>query len=142
MGQMSEKYFIALTGAKKNIGDFLITVRSLKLLKYIAPEYKYEVKPYWELLDYISFINNSEGIIILDVLGYQMNMYPGVYKLRENLNEIEVPIFILGSGWKGVPGDEITEKLYVFNKTTIEFLDKIESLNGAMGCRDYQTQRV
>lgn len=43
-----EKYIIALTGAKKNVGDFLITYRALELLKDQASEYKIRVLPNWE----------------------------------------------------------------------------------------------
>jgi|GEM_PF-4211101 len=41
-----------------------------------------------------------------------MNMYPGVYKLRKNIDDIKVPIYTLGVECYGTPGDKTTEKLY------------------------------
>lgn len=142
MLKQNSEYFIALTGAKKNVGDFLITKRALKLLKSVAPQYEYVVRPHWESLDEINFINNSKGIIILGGPGFQQNMYPRVYKLSKNLNDIKVPIWTLGTGWKGTPGDKTTEKLYEFTKNTKDLLDKLEVNSNGMSCRDYQTKRT
>lgn len=139
---MTKKYFIALTGAKKNVGDFLITNRAIKLLEHVAPNYNFIIKPHWEEFDDIEFINNSEGIIILGGPGFQMNMYPGVYKLVKDLKDIKVPIHTLGTGWKGIPGDRTTEKLYYFTNSARELLNKMDSTSGGMSCRDYQTERA
>jgi hypothetical protein len=142
MNNIKKKYFIALTGAKKNVGDFLITERAVALLENLAPEYDFILRPHWEQLDSIQFVNNSEGIIILGGPGFQMNMYPGVYKLVSDLNDIKVPIYTLGAGWKGVPGDRTTEKLYQFTSSAKKMLDEMEATRGGMSCRDYQTERT
>ena len=99
MKERNQEYFITLTGAKKNAGDFLITERALKLLNYVAPEFEYRVRASWNELHDIDEVNNSKGIIVLGGPGYGMNIYPGVYKLRKDLNDIQVPVYILGSGW-------------------------------------------
>jgi len=70
MDRKNKRYFIALTGAKKNVGDFLITYRAISLLEYIAPEYDYIIHPHWKELEDKEFINNSEGIIILGRPGF------------------------------------------------------------------------
>lgn len=139
---MNKDYFIALTGAKKNVGDFLITERALTLLENIAPEFDYIKYPSWELLTDIKLINKSKGIIILGGPGFQMSMYPGVYKLRPELKEIQVPIFPLGLGWFGRPGDKTTEKLYKFSDASKSLIDYMENADSGMSCRDYQTLRV
>jgi hypothetical protein len=138
----TQNYYIVLTGAKKNVGDYLITERAIKLLEYVLPDYNFIKQPHWESFDDIDFINKSKGIIILGGPGYQQNMYPGVYKLSENLSDITVPIHILGSGWKGKPGDKTTEKLYKFTETSVSFLKKVNSTKAGMSCRDKQTLRV
>lgn len=142
MNKTDKKYFIALTGAKKNVGDFLITERAISLLEHIAPEYDFVIQPHWRELENIEFVNNSEGIIILGGPGFQMNMYPGVYKLVKNLTNIKVPIHTLGTGWKGIPGDKTTEELYEFTTTAKKLLDKMNNTSAGMSCRDYQTERA
>lgn len=142
MSTKSNNYYIVLTGAKKNVGDFLITQRALVLLENLAPEFRFIKYPRWQNFDDMDFVNNSQGIIILGGPGYQMNMYPGVYKLSEALDNIKVPICILGSGWFGRSGDKITEKLYIFNNTSRKLLSKINSSYAGLSCRDYQTLRV
>lgn len=139
---MSKPYFIALTGAKKNVGDFLITSRALNLLDTISPEYDYILHPHWKKVESVEFINNSQGIIILGGPGFRQNMFPGVYKIVDNVEDINVPIHTLGVGWKGVPGDKTTEKLYRFNNTSTHFLEKMNESVAGMSCRDYQTERV
>lgn len=139
---MTKPYFIALTGAKKNIGDFLITDRALKLLNKIAPEYEYILHPHWKKIENTDFINNSEGIIILGGPGFQQNMYPGVYKFVNNIEDIKVPIHTLGVGWKGTPGDSTTEKLYQFTESSMRLLKKMDNTSAGMSCRDYQTERT
>lgn len=139
---MKKEYFIALTGAKKNLGDFLITERALRLLNYVAPEYDYILMPHWEKFSDLSYVNNSKGIIILGGPGFQENMFPGVYKLTDNLDDITVPIYTLGAGWKGFPGDKVTEKLYNFTSSARKLLKKMNTTTAGMSCRDYQTLRV
>lgn len=127
---------------QKNVGDFLITGRAIELLEHIAPEYEYVLHPHWEKIEDIEFINNSEGIIILGGPGFQMNMYPGVYKLTDSLRDIKVPIHTLGTGWKGVPGDKTTERLYHFTNSAQQMLDTMNDTTAGMSCRDYQTKRA
>ena len=142
MKERNQEYFITLTGAKKNAGDFLITERALKLLNYVAPEFEYRVRASWNELHDIDEVNNSKGIIVLGGPGYGMNIYPGVYKLRKDLNDIQVPVYILGSGWCGRPGDKSSEALYKFTNSGKEFLRMVERTSVGLSCRDYQTLRV
>jgi len=134
-------YYIGLTGAKKNIGDFLISQRSLALLNLLRPDREIIVQPHWESLENkLKLINDSKAIIIFGGPGFQKNMYPGVYKLTENLDKIQVPIIPLGLGWKGFPGDFTSYKQYSFSKSSRKLLDKIASTTPLIGCRDYTTK--
>ena len=138
----NNSYFIALTGAKKNIGDYLITERGISLLKHILPEYQYHVHPNWLEINDIRYINESNGIIILGGPGYQMNMFPDVYNFVADINAVKVPIYLLGSGWYGKPGDKISEQLYRFTDSSKKVLSKINSSIAGLSCRDYQSIRV
>lgn len=96
----------------------------------------------WEEIFDLEFVNSSLGIIILGGPGFQENMYPGVYKLISNLSDIKVPIFTLGSGWSGSPGDFVTERLFRFNNSSRKLIDYIEKTASVISCRDYPTERV
>jgi len=140
---MKKDYYIALTGRKKNIGDFLITDRALKILKHFKPNDDFIVIPHWKTLDdKLDLVNNSKGIIILGGPGYQENMYPGVYKLCSNLDDIKVPIYPMGMGWKGFPGDAFTVKCYKFTDSSLKLLSKISSSVKYLSTRDHQTKLV
>lgn len=143
MLKCNEDYYVVLTGAKKNIGDFLITYRCERLLEKIRPDRKLVKLHHWEnLQDNLELINKSKGIIIFGGPGYQKNMYPGTYKLVEDLDDIKVPIIPMGMGWKGIPGDNQTLKNYKFTNSARKLLEKMEKSSPALSCRDYYTKKA
>ncbi|WP_144478127.1 polysaccharide pyruvyl transferase family protein [Cytobacillus oceanisediminis] len=134
--------YIVLTGAKKNVGDFLIRDRSLKLLKHLKPTEEFKEFNSWEPLDEkLDIVNQSNGIIICGGPGYKQDMYPNVYPLTKNLDDIKVPIYILGAGWYGVTGDQEVMNNYKFTESAKALLNKAAQNNG-LSCRDYFTKRV
>jgi hypothetical protein len=134
--------FIVLTGAKKNVGDFLIRDRSLKLLKFLKPEEEFLELNSWESLDdRVEVINKSKGLIICGGPGYKQDMYPNVYPLVSNLDDIKVPIYILGAGWYGITGDHEVMENYKYTDQARSLLVKVSQNNG-ISCRDYYTKRV
>ena len=79
-------YYVVLTGAKKNIGDFLITQKATELLNIFRPDR--ELIPYraWENLDsHIDILNNSKAILILggpgDINQKCILMFISLYRL-------------------------------------------------------------
>ncbi|MBN1523565.1 MAG: polysaccharide pyruvyl transferase family protein [Spirochaetales bacterium] len=140
---MRKSYYIGLTGAKKNIGDFLITQRCIELLTKFKPDYDIKIFNHWETLENnLDIVNNSKAIIIFGGPGYQYNMYPNIYKLLHNLDNISVPIIPLGLGWKGVPGDYQTLSHYNFSYLSKKLLNKMSKEHRALSCRDYYTHSV
>lgn len=134
--------YIVLTGAKKNVGDYLIRDRSLKLLKHLKPNEEIIEFNSWEPLDdKLEIINSSNGIIICGGPGYKQDMYPNVYPLVKDLDEIKVPIYILGSGWYGITGDFEVLKNYHYTENAKKLLSKVAKNNG-LSVRDYYTKRV
>jgi polysaccharide pyruvyl transferase WcaK-like protein len=67
-------------------------------------------------------------------------MYPRTYPLASNLDDIKVPIVIMGSGWYGVPGDDATLEQYRFNASTKGMFEKIRRQGSNIGVRDYLTE--
>ncbi len=135
--------YIVLTGAKKNVGDFLITERCCQLLKKHRPEHKLFPLPHWESLEeYIDIVNESSAIIINGGPGFQPHFYPGIYKLMPDLEDIKVPIIPMGLGWKGFPGDYLTLKNYKFSQRSMKALNSISDEVEFISCRDYLTKEV
>jgi len=135
--------YIVLSGAKKNIGDYLITERCKRLLKKHRPEHELIQLPHWKTLDNkIDTVNESSGIIIMGGPGFQKYFYPNIYKLMPDINDIKVPIIPMGLGWKGFPGDHITLKKYKFSNKSLKILKKINKNTKYISCRDYLTKKA
>ena len=137
-------YYVLLTGAKKNIGDFLITDRSKKLLRKERPDRMIHELSAWKRFDddQLKLINQSQGIIIAGGPGYQRKMYPRVYPLVSDLKRIMVPIIPMALGWKGRIGDELDIETFRFSKSSQQLLTKIHHTCAYSSCRDLTSQRI
>jgi len=124
--------------AKKNLWDFLIFERAKKLLgKNLDSNSFLEVK-WWEYIsdELLIEINKTKAIIICGWPGLQQSIYPSVYPLRNNLNDINVPIYTLWSWWKWIPWDNASLYKYKFTNKSKQLLDKIKYF----WVRDYKTK--
>ncbi|MBN2342985.1 MAG: polysaccharide pyruvyl transferase family protein [Deltaproteobacteria bacterium] len=132
--------YTLLTGAKINMGDYLITERCRQLLRAHLPNEEQLVLPHWKpLSDHLEQVNASKAVIIMGGPGFQPGFYPRVYKLHTDMNAIKVPIVPLGLGWKGVPGDWETLNRYRFTPESKRVLERISAETRYLGCRDYMT---
>jgi hypothetical protein len=135
--------YTLLTRAKKNIGDFLIFDRAKKLISHFKKSNDYRILNAWEPLDdHLNEINDSDAIIICGGPGIQRNFYPGIYPLTKNLDDIEVPFVLLGTGWSAFPGDELSIKQFHFSKRSIIGLKKMLNSFDTISCRDYLTTKI
>ncbi len=135
--------FVVLSGAKKNVGDFLITHRAKQLINHFYPDEELIQYPNWQpLTDCLDIINSSKAVIILGGPGYQQNMYPGIYKFVPDLNHIKPPIVPLGLGWKGISNEIDVIKNYKFSTSSHGFLNYIQKNKSILGCRDFYTEQV
>jgi hypothetical protein len=135
--------YTVLSGAKINMGDFLITQRARDLLTHLRPEHALFQLPSWEPLDaHLEQVNQSAAVIILGGPGYQPRFYPGVYRLTGDLSRITVPIIPLGLGWKGYPGDWETVRRYRFTGESLQLLRRIGAETPYLGCRDHLSREV
>ncbi|EAO7496473.1 hypothetical protein AKL48_25425, partial [Salmonella enterica] len=92
--------YTLLYGAKKNVGDFLILDRAIKLLKEHKPSEELHLVKRWLPIDeHLEVINKSKAIILCGGPAYQKDFYPGIYPLTKNLIDIKVPIVPFGLGW-------------------------------------------
>ena len=91
-----------LTGSKNNAGDFLIKHRAKKLFEATRPDREIIDFNAWEPINKkkLDVVNQSKCLILMGGPALQKNMYPGIYKLTENIDEIKVPITTMGIGKK------------------------------------------
>jgi len=134
--------YTLLYAALKNMGDFLIYERAKALLrKHKGMQDYLELHSRRESLDsHLDEVNATKAVIICGGPGTVWNMYPRTYPLASNLDDIKVPIVIMGSGWYGVPGDDATLEQYRFNTSTKGMFEKIRRQGSNIGVRDYLTE--
>ncbi|MHC1732888.1 MAG: polysaccharide pyruvyl transferase family protein [Bacteroidales bacterium] len=134
--------YIILTGALKNVGDFLIADRAKKLISYHKPDAELiDISRYDSLENKLDIINSANAVILAGGPGYSYDMYPGVFKLTDDLNKVKVPIICMAMGWYGSPGDDDSVYSYKYNNSSMELL-KRSSDDFYLGCRDYLTERT
>jgi len=135
--------YVVLTGAKKNLGDFLITERAEALLRHVRPEHELVRLPGWEpLTPHLGTVNEAAAVVILGGPGYQPRMVPGVYPLVPDLDALRPPVIPMGQGWKGFPGDELSLQTYRFSSTSLDALRRFSAGAAHLGCRDPLTVDV
>ena len=136
--------YVILTGSKNNAGDYLIKYRAKKLLA--------ELRPDREIIDYDAWkpfskeqvieINESKALILLGGPALQNGMRERIYPMVKNLAEINVPIVMLGVGYKGVEGTWEETYNYRLDKESLELLRKINESGVLSSVRDYHTLNV
>lgn len=134
--------YVLLTGAIKNVGDFLILSRTKKLIEKFTKR-DYVVIEAWKPLDnHLELINESDAVIICGGPGVQSNFYPNVYPLTRNLDDIMVPLILLGTGWYDYIGDDISLNHFNFSSTSLKALKKLSLSSDFISCRDYLTKKI
>ncbi len=119
---------ILLSGAKKNIGDFIITDRTRTLLERVLGE---EIlwMPNWKPLDgREDEVAAARALVVAGGPGYRPGMYGSVYPLftdPQTLPKLGVQVRFLGLGWKGEPGDDFDLAHYRFAPRTTALLQAL-----------------
>jgi len=128
-----------LSGAYKNSGDFLIVQRSKELLKYVYPDLEItEYERRLDLSDKLNEINKSDCLILAGGPAYVEHVYPTI-PLFSHLDEIKIPIFALGLGWRG--NFHNNKYNYKFTENMLKIFKKINE-NFLLGCRDLNSVDV
>lgn len=138
---MNKEYYVTLTGGKNNAGDFLIKHRAFNLFKELRSDRNIVDFNKWEAIDdgRLKIINNAKALILLGGPGILPSMYPTIYKLRDTLDDIKVPIIMMGLGWKDPQGDWKNTYKINFDEKTKLFLDRIEKNGYFSSVRGYHT---
>ena len=81
----------------------------------------------------IAFIDNSP-----ELQGTEVNGIP-VIGSTDNLEDIKVPIIMMGIGWKSQKGNWEDTYSYSLSEKTLSLLDRIENSGYQSSVRDYHT---
>lgn len=131
---------VLISGAKKNVGDFLITDRAKKLLeKFVDPEV-IVLNRFHDLSAYIELMNRSRAVVLGGGPAYTRSIYPDVYNFEKFYNQIKVPIIPMGLGWSGQNPENMQE--FTFTPEALSFIRDIHARIAYSSCRDLLTQQL
>ena len=134
------KYYVVLTGAQKNAGDYLITEKCKELLRRERPEHELVQLGRWESLDdKLDLINGADALILMGGPAVSPDFYPSIYKLTTNLDDIKVPIVPMAVGWNSKAGDFHGMMNFTFNNKSKELLRRFATNGVGISARDSYT---
>lgn len=137
---MKDQY-VVLTGSKNNAGDFLIKFRAFELLRELRHDREIIDYDAWKPFssDQIVEINKSKALILIGGPALQKNMRSNIYPMCKNLDDIKVPIIMMGIGWKSMEGEWHSTSNYRLNFESIDLLRRVEKSGYLSSVRDYHT---
>ena len=135
-------YYVILTGAKNNAGDYLIKYRAKHLFSALRSDRKIIDMDGWNALSDsdLKTVNQAKALILMGGPALQNKMYPGIYPLRENLDDIKVPIVTMAIGWKSRSGTATATENYPLSEQTLKLLKRVDDSGYFSSVRDYHTQ--
>jgi hypothetical protein len=119
---VTTRRFVALHGAKKNAGDFLIRERALALIRHVRPDHDIVLHPRWEALD-DAMISGADAVVLCGGPGLREDFYPETFRLVSDLGGIRIPVLPLALGWSGRPVDQ--PEMFEFNDASRSALSAI-----------------
>lgn len=139
-----KNYYILVHGAIQNSGDFYIGYRAKQLLEKIRPDRNFIEYDRRKSLncENLELFNNASAILLTGGPAIRFGMFPNVYKLCQNLDNIKSPIITFGLGWKDPSGSWQKTRHYAFDLNTIKLLKKIEKSGYVSSVRDFHTLNV
>lgn len=137
----SQPYYVILTGSKNNAGDYLIKYRAKQLFKALRPDREVIDINAWEQFDAarLNLVNGSKALILMGGPALQKDMYPRIYPLTANLEQITAPVVTMGIGWKSIDGSWSSSRSYPLAPHSRRLLDKVASSGIKSSVRDYHT---
>jgi Polysaccharide pyruvyl transferase len=124
---------VALHGAMKNVGDFLIRERALALIRHVRPEHEIVLHPRWEALD-DALLAGAEAVVLCGGPGLREDFYPETFRMVPDLRALRIPVLPLALGWSGQPADH--PERFAFDDGSREALSAILQTVGWGSVRD------
>lgn len=137
-------YYVILTGSKNNAGDFLIKYRAKKLFAALRPDRDIVDLDAWKPFDAatLKLVNNAKALILMGGPALQAHMYPGIYALTPDLEDITVPITTMGIGWKSISGNWQDSYDYPLSASSLQLLKRAAGSGLLFSVRDFHTQNA
>ena len=137
-------YYVLLTGSKNNAGDFLIKYRAKQLFQAIRPDRELIDVDAWKDRDdqLLATFNGAKAVILMGGPALVPDMYPRVYRVLGDIDDIKVPIVTMAVGWRAFPGEWPQTYSYQFNEQSLELLKRVESSGYQSSVRDFHTLNV
>ncbi len=137
-------HYVILTGAKNNAGDYLIKYRAKHLFSALRSDRQIIDMDGWNALsdNDLETVNQAKALILMGGPALQSKMYPGIYPLRENLEDIKVPIVTMAIGWKSRSGTASATENYPLSGQTLKLLQRVDESGYLSSVRDYDTQKT
>lgn len=141
---MDKPYYVILTGGKNNAGDYLIGSQIKSLLKSIRPDRDVYELDAWSNKDQneLELINGSMCLILAGGPSLQPGMALNIYNLSNILEDINVPITMMGVGWHHERGYQSDIGAINLDSETIKLLKRVDSTGFPASVRDYHTQKL
>lgn len=136
-------YYVVLSGARGNSGDDLIWDAALAHFERFRPDRSIVRAESWVPFDEerLDLVNRAQSLILLGGPSIRFNTFPDVYPLRRDLDDIKVPILMLGSGYRDADGDWARTTSFELSDRTRRLFDRVER-SGISGVRCHHTLNV
>lgn len=133
-----------LHGAQINAGDYLIKERTKLLLKHYYPNCRIHEFCRNQRFsdDVVAAINENDIAVFSGGPGYCDKFYPELAPMRDSLEDIHIPMMMIGMGWFGYDGEPYTVYNDRFSEKMQRLLKRVEKDSAILGCRDFQSMHV
>lgn len=126
-----------------NVGDQLIEVAAKKLVTREKGDVRFlTIFREDSLDDMLDKINTSAAVLMPGFPVRDVPMYPGCYRLTEDLSRIKPPLIPIGANWNVYPGDAISRSQTRYSKATTAFLHHVAGNVKDFSCREYHTCKM
>ncbi len=127
----------------RNVGDKLIEERTRELvIREKGPVQFLTIFREEPLDDRLLEINASRALLMPAFPIRDTPMYPGTYRLVDDLSRIRVPMIPIGANWNVYPGDAQSRSDVRYSDQTVAFLHYIADQVDRVSCREHLVRRV
>ncbi len=126
-----------------NVGDQLIEIAVKRLMEKEKGRVEFLTIFREDSLDaHLDEINATAGVLLPGFPIRDVPMYPGCYRLVDDLRRIKVPLIPIGANWNMYPGDATTRHSLHYSPQTHAFLRHVAAGVETFSCREYHVCEV
>ena len=127
----------------QNVGDGLIEQATKRIVSRETGVHEFLTIFREECLEpRLAEINASRAILMPAFPIRDTPMYPGTYRLLDDLDRIHVPMIPIGANWNVYPGDAQSRKDVTYSQDTVDFLQRVAAQVERLSCREYYVCQV